>query len=319
MSIKVGVVMDPIAAISYKKDSTMAMLWAAADRGWSLYYLEPVDLSLVQGEPMGRMAPLEVFRDPEHWYELGEAQMRPLEELDVILMRKDPPFDNEYVYATYILEAAERKGSLIVNRCQSLRDCNEKVFATEFPDCCPPVLVSGANEQLKAFHAEHRDVIFKPLDGMGGKSIFRVREDDQNLNVILETLTDFGQRTIMAQRYLPQISEGDKRILMIEGEPIPFCLARLPSQGESRGNLAAGGRGQAQPLSDRDRWIAERVGPSLREKGLIFVGLDVIGDYLTEINVTSPTCIREIDAACDTDIAGQLMSAIEGRLAALRA
>jgi glutathione synthase len=293
----------------------MAMLWAAADRGWSLYYMEPGDLSLEQGAPIGRMAELDVFRDPQRWYSLGERTYRSLADLDVILMRKDPPFDNEYVYATYILEAAERAGTLIVNRCQSLRDCNEKVFATQFPDCCPPVLVSGDTAQLKAFHAQHGDVIFKPLDGMGGTSIFRVKADDPNLNVILETLTGLGRQTIMAQRYLPEIKDGDKRILMIEGEPIPYCLARLPSQGETRGNLAAGGTGRAQPLSDRDRWIAEQVGPSLKERGLMFVGLDVIGDYLTEINVTSPTCIREIDAAYDTDIAGRLMSAIEARLA----
>lgn len=317
MSIKLGVVMDPIAAISYKKDSTMAMLWAAADRGWSLFYMEPGDLALEQGAPTARMAPLEVFRDPQRWYALGESQRRPLDELDVVLMRRDPPFDNEYIYATYILEAAERAGTLIVNRCQSLRDCNEKVFATQFPQCCPPVLVSGAKDQLKAFHQEHKDVIFKPLDGMGGTSIFRVREDDPNLNVILETLTEFGTRTIMAQRYLPEIKDGDKRILMINGEPIPYCLARLPSQGETRGNLAAGGTGRAQPLSDRDRWIAAEVGPSLLERGLMFVGLDVIGDYLTEINVTSPTCIREIDAAYDTKIGDQLMTAIEAQLSQL--
>ena len=314
MSIKLGVVMDPISAINYKKDSTMAMLWAAAERGWELYYMEPRDLSLEQGEPRARMAPLQVFEDPNRWFELGEAEAKPLGELSVILMRKDPPFDNEFIYATYILEAAERQGCLVVNRCQSLRDCNEKVFATQFPTCCPPVLVSGDDEQLRAFHAEHKDVIFKPLDGMGGTSIFRVREDDPNLSVIIETLTDFGKRTIMAQRYLPEIVDGDKRILMIEGEPIPYCLARLPSQGETRGNLAAGGTGRAQPLSERDHWIAAQVGPSLRRRGLIFVGLDVIGDYLTEINVTSPTCIREIDAAFDTNIGGRLMDAIIERL-----
>ncbi|MFK7829997.1 MAG: glutathione synthase [Congregibacter sp.] len=314
MTVKLGVVMDPIAAINYKKDSSMAMLWAAADRGWSLYYMEPGDLALEQGAPVARMAALRVFRDSEKWFELDEAQYRPLTDLDVVLMRRDPPFDNEYIYATYILEAAEREGTLIVNRCQSLRDCNEKVFATQFPDCCPPVLVSRDSAQLKAFHAQHGDVIFKPLDGMGGASIFRVREDDPNLNVILETLTEFGRQTIMAQRYLPEIRDGDKRILMIDGEAVPYCLARLPSQGETRGNLAAGGTGRAQPLSDRDRWIAAQVGPALREKGLYFVGLDVIGDYLTEINVTSPTCIREIDAAYDTDIAGRLMTTIEKRL-----
>ena len=314
MTIKLGVVMDPIAAISYKKDSTLAMLWAAADRGWSLYYMEPTDLSLEQGQPTARMAPLQVFRDPQRWFALEAAERRPLTDLDVILMRRDPPFDNEYIYATYILEAAERQGCLVVNRCHSLRDCNEKVFATQFPDCCPPVLVSGDREQLRAFYREHGDVIFKPLDGMGGASIFHVRDGDPNVSVILETLTRFGRQTIMAQRYLPEIRDGDKRILMIEGEPVPYCLARLPSQGETRGNLAAGGTGRAQPLSPRDREIAARVGPSLRERGLIFVGLDVIGDYLTEINVTSPTCIREIDAAFDTDIGGQLMDAIVTRL-----
>jgi glutathione synthase len=316
MSIKLGVVMDPIAAINYKKDSTLAMLWAASDRGWDLFYMEPQDLALEQGAPTARMAPLEVFRDPERWYALGDAGRRPLESLDVVLMRRDPPFDNEYIYATYILEAAERLGTLVVNRCHSLRDCNEKVFATQFPQCCPPVLVSGDRQQLKAFHREHQDVIFKPLDGMGGASIFRVRADDPNVNVILETLTDFGRQTIMAQRYLPQIADGDKRILMINGEPVPYCLARLPSQGETRGNLAAGGTGRAQPLSERDRWIAAEVGPALVERGLHFVGLDVIGDYLTEINVTSPTCIREIDAAFDTDIGGMLMEHIAASLPA---
>ena len=314
MSVRLGVVMDPIATINYKKDSTLAMLWAAADRGWSLYYMEPGDLSLEQGAPRGRMAPLTVYRDPRRWYELGEAALQPLTDLDVILMRRDPPFDNEYIYATYILEAAERGGTLVVNRCHSLRDCNEKVFATQFPDCCPPVLVSSNHAQLKGFYAEHGDVIFKPLDGMGGTSIFRVGPYDPNLNVILETLTQHGRRTIMAQRYIPEIVDGDKRILMIEGEPVPYCLARLPSRGETRGNLAAGGTGRAQPLTDRDRWIAERVGPSLRERGLMFVGLDVIGDYLTEINVTSPTCIREIDAAFDTQIGARLMDAIAARL-----
>lgn len=314
MTVKIGVVMDPISAITYKKDTTLALLWAAARRNWELFYMEPKDLALEQGVPTGRMAPLEVFEDPERWFALGEAKRRPLTDLNVIMMRRDPPFDNEYIYATYILEAAERLGTLIVNRCQSLRDCNEKVFATQFPQCCPPVLVSGDTQQLKAFHGEHGDVIFKPLDGMGGASIFRVREDDPNLNVILETLTGHGRQTIMAQRYIPEITEGDKRIIMIEGEPVPYCLARLASSGETRANLAAGGRGRPQPLSERDRWIAAQVGPTLREKGLIFVGLDVIGDYLTEINVTSPTGVREIDNGFETDIGGLLMDAITARL-----
>jgi len=315
MAVKLGVVMDPIADISYKKDATMAMLWAAQARDWHLYYIEQPDLYLEQGAPKARMAKLTVFRDPDAWYNLGDFEDLPLTDLDVILMRKDPPFDNEYIYSTYILEAAERQGTLIVNRCQSLRDCNEKVFATQFPELCPPVLVSRDMQRLKRFHEEHEDAIFKPLDGMGGSAIFRVKNGDPNVNVILETLTAHGAQTIMAQQFIPQIADGDKRILMINGEPVPYCLARVPLAGETRGNLAAGGTGRAQPLSERDRFIAETVGPTLKEKGLLFVGLDVIGDYLTEINVTSPTCIREIDAAYDLDIAGDLMDCIAEKLA----
>jgi glutathione synthase len=234
-------------------------------------------------------------------------------------MRKDPPFDMEFFYTTQLLENAERRGTLIVNRCASLRDCNEKLFATQFPQCCPPLLVSRDPTALKAFHETHEDVIYKPLDGMGGQSIFRVSRGDPNLNVILETLTKKGGETIMAQRYLPEIKDGDKRILMINGEPIPFCLARLPMAGENRGNLAAGGSGVVQALSDRDRWIAEQVGPALKEKGLLFVGLDVIGDYLTEINVTSPTCMREIDRAENTQIGEKLITCIEREVVERRA
>ena len=318
MTISIGVVMDPIANISYRKDSTLAMLWAAQDRGWQLYYMEQRDLYLDQGTARANMAPLKVHRDPDHWFDLEQPQDRDLGELDAVLMRVDPPFDNEFIYSTYILEEAELRGTLIVNRCHSLRDCNEKIFATRFPECCPPVLVSGSAARLKDFHREHGDVIFKPLDGMGGTGVFRVKEDDPNVNVILEILTEHGRQTIMAQRFLPRISEGDKRILMINGEPVPYCLARVPIKGETRGNLAAGGEGRPQPLSDRDRWIAAQVGPSLRERGLLFAGLDVIGDYLTEVNVTSPTCIREIDRGYDTDIAGQLMTCIDGELAARR-
>lgn len=310
MTIKLGVVMDPIADINYKKDTTMAMLWAAQARDWQLYYMEQKDLYLEQGVARASMAALTVFHDPDGWFNLSEPEDRDLDELDVVLMRKDPPFDNEFVYSTYILEAAERKGTLIVNRCQSLRDCNEKIFATQFPQCCPPVLVSADMERLKGFHQQHSDVIFKPLDGMGGTAIFRVKPDDPNVSVILETLTQYGRHTIMAQKFIPQISDGDKRILMVRGVPVPYCLARVPQKGETRGNLAAGGSGRAQPLTERDHWIAAQVGPSLVEKGLLFVGLDVIGDYLTEINVTSPTCIREIDSAYDLDIAGHLMDCI---------
>ncbi|MEM1155691.1 MAG: glutathione synthase [Pseudomonadota bacterium] len=310
MKLKIGVVMDPISMINFKKDSTLAMLWAAQDKGWELFYMEQSDLYLHQGVSGASMSALTVYRDEQRWYELSPPQDTPLAELDVILMRKDPPFDNEFIYSTYILEDAERRGTLVVNRCQSLRDCNEKVFANQFPECCPPVLVTADNARLKRFHAEHEDVIFKPLDGMGGTNIFRVRKDDPNLNVILEILTLHGEQTIMAQRYIPEISQGDKRVLMINGEPVPYCLARLPGSGETRGNLAAGGKGRPQPLSDRDRWIASQIGPSLVEKGLIFVGLDIIGDYLTEINVTSPTCIREIDAGYQLDIGAQLMDGI---------
>ncbi|MDT3719138.1 glutathione synthase [Pseudomonas oryzihabitans] len=310
MSIRLGIVMDPIERISYKKDSSLAMLWAAKARGWTLHYFEMQDLYQVDGEARGRGRQLEVFQDPERWFAFGENVDLPLRELDVILMRKDPPFDNEFVYATYLLEQAERGGTLVVNRPASLRDCNEKFFATLFPELAPPTLVSRRADIIREFARSHGDVILKPLDGMGGSSVFRHREGDPNLSVILETLTAHGTQQIIAQRYLPGIKDGDKRILMIDGEPVEYCLARIPAQGETRGNLAAGGRGVAQPLSARDREIATAVGPELRKRGLLFVGLDVIGEHLTEINVTSPTCIREIDAAYDTRIAERLMEVI---------
>ena len=315
MSIKLGIVMDPIDDINYQKDSSLAMLWAAQQKGWELYYMEQSHLYSRDGDVRARMAPISVDMNPNKWFEREAYQDLSLTELDVILMRKDPPFDNEFIYTTHLLAVAEAAGVLIVNRTQSLRDFNEKLFATHFPQCCPPVLVSRSEERLKAFHAEHKDVIFKPLDGMGGSSIYRITEDGLNLGVVIETLTKFGQETIMAQRYIPEIVEGDKRILMINGEPIDYALARIPSQGETRGNLAAGGRGEGRPLSDRDRWIAAQVGPKLREAGLLFVGLDVIGDYLTEINVTSPTCIRELNDQFGLDIGMQLMECIEEQLA----
>jgi len=315
MSVRLGIVMDPIAHITFKKDSSLAMLLAAQARGWSLFYMEQHDLYLRDGQARARIRPLKVFHDPKHWYHLDDQEDLALHELDVVLMRKDPPFDNEFLYCTHLLEQAERQGLLVVNRPQSLRDCNEKLFATQFPQCTPPTLVSRRVDILREFAAEQRDIILKPLDGMGGSSIFHHRHGDPNLSVILETLTGHGSRQIMAQRYLPAIKDGDKRILMIDGEPVPYCLARIPAQGETRGNLAAGGRGEARPLTERDRWIASQVGPTLRDLGLLFVGLDVIGEHLTEINVTSPTCIREIDAAFGTDIAGQLMDAIAGKLA----
>ncbi|NLU11901.1 MAG: glutathione synthase [Gammaproteobacteria bacterium] len=315
MHVRLGIVMDPIDRISFKKDSSLAMLLSAQARGWSLFYMEQQDLYQLTGQARARMRSLQVFDNPEHWFELGDEIDEPLSNLTVILMRKDPPFDNEFVYSTYLLEQAQAAGSLVINNPQSLRDCNEKLFATLFPQCTPATLVSRRPDILREFAKQQRDIILKPLDGMGGSSIFRHREDDPNLSVILETLTAHGTQQIMAQQYLPAIKDGDKRILMIDGEPVPYCLARIPATGETRGNLAAGGRGEARPLTDKDRWIAAQVGPELRKRGLLFVGLDVIGEHLTEINVTSPTCIREIDNAFNTKIGDQLMDAIARKLA----
>lgn len=316
MAISLGVVMDPIADIKFYKDTTLALLLAAQERGWDLHYMEQKDLYLLQGEARANTRNLFVADNGDSWFELGLHEDKKLGDLDVIIMRKDPPFDNEYIYSTYILEAAQNQGALVVNDPRSLRDCNEKIFATQFPQCCPPVLVSRDMLRLREFHRSHGDVIFKPLDGMGGSRIFRCRHDDPNVGVILETLTEFGAQTIMAQRYIPEITEGDKRILVVDGEPVPYCLARIPAQGETRGNLAAGGTGVAQPLTDQDYWIVEQVAPTLKAKGLLFVGLDVIGNYLTEINVTSPTCAREIDKAYNTGIGSRLIDAIERKLAA---
>lgn len=315
MSIRIGVVMDPIQNIKPYKDTTLAMLLEAQDRGWSIHYLEMGDLSVRDGIAYGNSRSLSVQDDTEQWYSFnGNAQDNPLSDLDVILMRKDPPFDTEFIYATYALELAERAGTLVTNKPSSLRDANEKYFAQYFPQCCAPTMISSDMAQLRRFYDEYEDVILKPLDGMGGASIFRIRPDDANVSVILETLTAHGSRYAMAQRFVPEISAGDKRILMIDGKPFPYALARIPAKGETRGNLAAGGRGEGVDLSDRDHWICDQVGPALREKGLLFVGLDVIGDYLTEINVTSPTCVRELDAIYDANIAGLLMDAIELRL-----
>jgi glutathione synthase len=308
--------MDPIGAVKYHKDSTLAMLLAAQARGWELFYMEMDDLALHDGVAHAGMRPLEVFADAECWFTLGEPQQHPLHRLDVILMRKDPPFDMEYIYATYLLEHAERRGTIVVNRPQSLRDANEKVFTARFPQCTPPTLITRQASRLRQFIGEHGEVILKPLEGMGGASIFKVSSEDPNTSVIIETLTEHGNRYAMAQRFIPQISAGDKRILLIDGEPVPFALARIPAKGELRGNLAAGGQGIGVELSERDRWICAQVAPTLREMGLIFVGIDVIGDYLTEINVTSPTCIRELDAQYSLDIGGQLMDAIALRLEA---
>ncbi|MEE4283927.1 MAG: glutathione synthase [Pseudomonadales bacterium] len=316
---QVAIVMDPLASLALKKDSTLAIIRACQLRGLDVFYLRQEDLHLWQNEACGMMSPLRLREDfcanldasiaGEDWFELGEETRRPLKDMDIIMMRKDPPFDMEYIYATYLLERAEEQGTLVINKPASLRDCNEKFFATAFTDCIPPLVVSRRADILKAFHAEHKNVIYKKLDGMGGASIFRVMENDPNLSVVIETLTEYGSQQIMAQVYIPEIVDGDKRILLVDGEAVPYALARIPSAGETRGNLAAGGRGEGRPLTDRDRMIAERVGPELKRRGLMFVGIDVIGDYLTEINVTCPTCIRELDAQFSLDIAGNLMDA----------
>ncbi|MDO6501115.1 glutathione synthase [Photobacterium sanguinicancri] len=312
--IKLGIVMDPIESINIKKDSSFAMMMEAQRRGWEIHYMEMNDLSLEQGKAVARTRVVTLQEDPNGWFEFQSEQEIALSDLDAVLMRKDPPFDTEYIYATYILERAENEGALIVNKPQSLRDCNEKLFTAWFPELTPTTLVTRRADKLKAFHQEHGDVILKPLDGMGGSSIFRVMKGDPNVSVIIETLTAMGENYCMAQTFVPDISNGDKRILVVDGEPMPYCLARIPAKGETRGNLAAGGRGEARPISETDRKIAETVAPVLKEKGLIFVGLDVIGDKLTEINVTSPTCIREIEAAFDISITGKLMDAIERRV-----
>ena len=314
MTIRLGIVMDPIGDINVHKDSSLAMLLAAQKRGWQLLYMEQGDLYQEDSIAMGQMRPLEVRNDPNDWYTLGEVSHQQLASLHVILMRKDPPFDNEFIYSTYILEQAERAGTLVVNKPSSLRDYNEKFFATLFPQCCTNCMVSRDMNQLRSFADKHGDVIFKPLDGMGGTAIFRVKPNDPNVSVILETLTHHGQEQIMAQKFIPEITKGDKRILMIDGEAVPFALARIPKQGETRGNLAAGGKGVSQPLTERDQWIAQQIGPILKEKGLLFVGLDVIGDYLTEINITSPTCIRELEEQRNIVIADRLMDVIATKL-----
>ncbi len=306
--------MDPIKDVKIHKDSSFAMLLEAQSRGWELYYMEMKDLYLDDGRCYATTKKLTVQREQGNFYQLEEAIDHPLADLDAVLMRKDPPFDTEYIYATYLLERAEDEGCLIVNKPQSLRDANEKLFTAWFSEFTPSTLVTRSSAKIRAFHNKHKDIILKPLDGMGGASIFRIKEKDANLGVIIETLTEHESRYCMAQAFIPEIKDGDKRILIVDGEPMPYALARIPAKGETRGNLAAGGRGVAQPLSESDWHIANSIGPKLKEKGLIFVGLDVIGDKITEINVTSPTCIQEIDNAYDTNIAGKLMDAIEKRI-----
>lgn len=316
MTINLGVVMDPIEHIKPVKDSSFAMMLAAQRRGWTVHYLQPNELYLRDGVACAAHREVEVRDNQTDWFSFGAAHDGELSHFDVLLMRVDPPFDMDYIYATYILERAETTGVLVVNKPQSLRDANEKLFAAWFPELCPTTLVSATQSRLKSFVIEQKDTVIKPLDGMGGESIFRLTAADPNLNVVLEHMTSRGSRQCMIQAYLPEIVDGDKRILLVAGEPAPYALARIPSAGETRGNLAAGGRGVAVPLSESDRRIADAVSEPLLERGLMFVGLDVIGDRLTEINVTSPTCIRELDKACGLDIAGDLMEAIAQRLEA---
>ena len=307
MSLKIGVVMDPIEGINFKKDSTLAMLLEAQSRGWTLYYMEQADLYIAHDVARAKMKKLKVFNNADNWFQLNAAEDLTLDSLDAILMRKDPPFDMNYIYSTYILEKAEEKGTIIINKAQSLRDANEKLFTNNFSQCMPPTLVSSQEKHIKAFYEEHEDIILKPLDGMGGASVFRIKKGDSNLSVIIETLTEHGTKLTMAQRFIPEIKKGDKRILLINGEPVPYALARIPAKGETRANLAAGGEGIGIELTDRDRWICDQVAPLLKAKGLIFVGIDVIGDYLTEVNVTSPTCIRELDKQYNINISALLM------------
>jgi glutathione synthase len=311
MPIKLGMVMDSIDHINIKKDTSFVMLLEAQVRGWELYYMELNDLYLRNGRAYARTRTLKVERNPQQWYQFISEQDIPLDQLDVILMRKDPPFDQEYIYATYLLERAESLGVCVINKPQSLRDANEKLFTAWFPQCCAETLVTRESSRIREFLLEQQEIILKPLDGMGGTSIFHLRLGDPNLSVILETMTELNSRYVMAQKYLPAIKDGDKRILLVNGEAVPYALARIPAKGESRGNLAAGGSAEGRKLTERDWWIANQVGPTLREKGLIFVGLDVIGDTLTEINVTSPTCVQELDKQFGLNIAGLLMDHIE--------
>jgi glutathione synthase len=317
MKPRLAVVMDPIDSIKYAKDSTLAMLLAAQARGFELLYLELADLSLRDGRALGRVRPLSVRAEASSWFTLGDSRLEALGSIDCLLMRKDPPFDMEYIYATYVLERAEEQGALVVNRPQGLRDMNEKVYTAWFPQCCAETLITRDLADMAAFLREHGTIVCKPLDGMGGRSIFVLEQGDKNRNVVFETLTQYGQRFAIVQRYLPDIvTTGDARVLLIDGEPVPYALARIPTPEDNRGNLAAGARGVGRPLAERDRWLAAQIGPTLASRGMLFVGLDVIGGYVTEINVTSPTGIRELDKQFHIDIGDLLIQAIERRLSA---
>lgn len=316
MTYRVGIVMDPIEGIKPHKDSSFAMLLEAQRRGHELVYMQPEDLYLKNGQAYALSSLLKVWDRPkeEQFFGFGQSSEIALNTLDIILIRQDPPFNNDYLYSTHILEQAEAEGVLIVNKPQSLRDANEKLFASWFPECTPPTIVSANQNKLKEFVKDHKDTILKPLDAMGGASIFRVRDNDPNISVIIESMTEHGHHHIMAQTYLPEIKQGDKRILLINGEPIEYTLARIPAEGETRGNIAAGGTGVGMPITGRERWLCQQIAPTLKAKGLYFVGLDVIGDYITEINVTSPTCIRELDTQFNLNIAGTLFDCLESQI-----
>lgn len=313
--MKIGFVMDPIQSINIKKDTTFAMMLEAQKRGHELVYIRMQDLYISNGQPRAQTAKIRVQEDDFRWFTIGTEIDINLGELDAILMRKDPPVDANFIYATQMFDLAEQQGTLVVNKASALRDFNEKLFTSYYPDLIPDTLVTSDNEQIRAFHAKHQDIICKPLDGMGGTSIFRVKADGNNLGVIIETLTHLGTRYAMFQRYLPEIKDGDKRVLIVDGEVVPYCLARIPTNNETRGNLAAGGRGQAQKLSDEELTVAQQVAKDMSAKGILFVGLDMIGTKITEINITSPTCVREIEAAYDINICAMLFDAIERRIA----
>lgn len=311
MSHRIGFVMDPLAAITPRKDSTLAMMLAAERRGWSVHEIHPNSLALEGARVSAVMRHVTVYDDDAHWYDVRDEFEAPLDWLDAVLMRCDPPFDMDYLYTTHLLEQAAAAGVPVINHPRALRDANEKLFTAWFPQCCPPTLVSSRHDRLRRFLDEHGDIIIKPLDAMGGSGIFRLRPDDPNVGSALEVVTHGFQRQIMAQAFVPAIEAGDKRVLLVDGEPLPHVLARLPRAGETRANLATGGSYRTQALSATDRWICEQVAPTLVAYGLRFVGLDIIGDRLTEINVTSPTCIREIERGADVSAAERLMDAIE--------
>ena len=312
--MKLGVVMDPIESINFKKDSTLAMMLEAQTREHELFYMTPDSLYINESGAFAKAKTINVKNEPTGWFDFREEMQIKLSELDVILMRQDPPFNSNFIYNTYVLESAEREGVLVINKPASLRDCNEKVFATEFPECCTPFLVTSEPSLLRSFIDDHKDTVIKPLAGMGGSSIFRIRNSDPNLNVILETITESFTTKVMIQTYIPEITNGDKRILLINGNPMNAAVARVPADGELRGNLAAGASAVARSLTEKDLWICEQVGPKLKELGLVLVGLDIIGDYLTEINVTSPTCFREYESLCDIDVAFSFIEEVEGLL-----